>query len=405
MLLQQPVKFALRHEILSADVQAAFGRAAVFGQIIRQALPHGIAGNVQRDGLRRVLPGGTPFRPHAARITEGEQVQAAFSFATARHIGQRIGFAQQAAAFGHKAHLPEIFWIAVRLQAAHGVGADRPVFRAQIFPVQPHGAGLADGGQHGVGQIAGKGFDNDVRRGNVPHIRLHARLPRAQFNAVMPRRQLFGRVGHNGAQRCQIVQPQAHLPTQPLLQLARQPPRHADIAEIVDNGTKQPAHGNGSRIFHKIERKQMIALIQRVRQASVVVQGETVGQIGGGLLVLLGVERDDTPEKADKLLRKVLAYRVFADEAGKMNLSLQQVCASDGTAGLLVVSQFTLAADTQKGLRPNFSPAAAPETARELYDDFCRKAAQSVPTECGRFGAEMQVSLVNDGPVTFWLQV
>ena len=149
----------------------------------------------------------------------------------------------------------------------------------------------------------------------------------------------------------------------------------------------------------------MIALIQRVRQASVAVQGETVGQIGGGLLVLLGVERDDTPEKADKLLRKVLSYRVFADEAGKMNLSLHQVCASGGTAGLLVVSQFTLAADTQKGLRPNFSPAAAPETARELYDDFCRKAAQSVPTECGRFGAEMQVSLVNDGPVTFWLQV
>ena len=137
----------------------------------------------------------------------------------------------------------------------------------------------------------------------------------------------------------------------------------------------------------------MIALIQRVRQASVAVQGETVGQIGGGLLVLLGVERDDTPEKADKLLRKVLAYRVFADEAGKMTLSL------------LVVSQFTMAADTQKGLRPNFSPAAPPETARALYDDFCRKAAQSVPTECGRFGAEMQVSLVNDGPVTFWLQV
>ena len=144
----------------------------------------------------------------------------------------------------------------------------------------------------------------------------------------------------------------------------------------------------------------MIALIQRVRQASVAVQGETVGQIGGGLLVLLGVERDDTPEKADKLLRKVLAYRVFADEAQRMNLNVQQAGGQ-----LLIVSQFTLAAHTQKGLRPDFAGAAKPDVARELYDYFCAQSAARIATQTGEFAADMQGSLVNDGPVTFWLQV
>ena len=144
----------------------------------------------------------------------------------------------------------------------------------------------------------------------------------------------------------------------------------------------------------------MIALIQRVRQASVAVQGETVGQIGGGLLVLLGVERDDTPEKADKLLRKVLSYRVFADEAQRMHLNVQQAGGQ-----LLIVSQFTLAAHTQKGLRPDFAGAAKPDAARELYDYFCAQSAARIATQTGMFAADMQVSLVNDGPVTFWLQV
>ena len=144
----------------------------------------------------------------------------------------------------------------------------------------------------------------------------------------------------------------------------------------------------------------MIALIQRVIRADVVVEGQTVGAIGHGLLVLLGVEKDDTPEKADRLCERVLGYRIFSDEQGKMNLNVQQ---ADGS--VLVVSQFTLVADTQKGMRPSFSRGATPQDAERLYDYFSQRCRLRVPTENGVFAADMQVSLVNDGPVTFSLQV
>ncbi len=145
----------------------------------------------------------------------------------------------------------------------------------------------------------------------------------------------------------------------------------------------------------------MIALIQRVKQAKVDVDGQTIGAIEKGLLVLLGVEREDDQAKMEKLATKVMSYRVFSDEDGKMNLNLKQVGGS-----LLVVSQFTLAADTGRGLRPSFSGAGTPEQAKQLYQafvDYC--AAQGVPVQTGEFAADMQVSLVNDGPVTFNLQV
>ncbi|HBS42680.1 MAG TPA: D-tyrosyl-tRNA(Tyr) deacylase [Oceanospirillales bacterium] len=144
----------------------------------------------------------------------------------------------------------------------------------------------------------------------------------------------------------------------------------------------------------------MIALIQRVSSASVQIGGEEAGAIGSGILLLLGVQRDDNEEKLQKLLNKVLSYRIFPDDSGRMNLSL-----TDINAELLVVSQFTLAADTRKGTRPGFSSAAAPDEAERLYDTFCAAAAQRVTTATGRFGADMQVSLTNDGPVTFWLEV
>lgn len=149
----------------------------------------------------------------------------------------------------------------------------------------------------------------------------------------------------------------------------------------------------------------MIALIQRVSSASVTVadeagEHETVGAIGPGLLVLLGVEKSDDQAKADKLIRKVLAYRVFADADDKMNLNVQQVGGS-----LLVVSQFTLAADTNSGLRPSFSNGASHQDAEHWYNYFVQAARElGMPTETGRFAADMQVRLVNDGPVTFWLQ-
>lgn len=144
----------------------------------------------------------------------------------------------------------------------------------------------------------------------------------------------------------------------------------------------------------------MIALIQRVSAAHVSVEGSVVGKIAGGLLVLLGIEKDDDEAKARKLAEKVVNYRIFSDEQGKMNLNLQQ---AEGE--LLVVSQFTLAADTQKGMRPSFSKGASPDRACELYQyfsDYCREIG--IKTENGQFAAEMQVSLTNDGPVTFWLQ-
>ncbi|MEJ6521469.1 D-aminoacyl-tRNA deacylase [Shewanella bicestrii] len=145
----------------------------------------------------------------------------------------------------------------------------------------------------------------------------------------------------------------------------------------------------------------MIALIQRVSRASVVVDNQTIGAIDKGLLVLLGVEREDNREKMEKLATKVMSYRVFSDENGKMNLNLTQAGGS-----LLVVSQFTLAADTGSGLRPSFSGAGTPEQALGLYEEFvafCR--AKGVTTETGQFAADMKVELVNDGPVTFHLQV
>jgi D-tyrosyl-tRNA(Tyr) deacylase len=145
----------------------------------------------------------------------------------------------------------------------------------------------------------------------------------------------------------------------------------------------------------------MIGLLQRVTQAQVDVAGETVGRIGRGLLVLVGVERDDDEARADRLLARVLGYRVFPDGAGKMNVSLEEA-----GGGLLLVPQFTLAADTAKGMRPSFTPAAPPELGRRLFDYLVARAiAQGATVSSGVFGADMQVSLTNDGPVTFWLQV
>ncbi|MGM3173838.1 D-aminoacyl-tRNA deacylase [Dickeya lacustris] len=145
----------------------------------------------------------------------------------------------------------------------------------------------------------------------------------------------------------------------------------------------------------------MIALIQRVSAASVVVDGDTIGEIAHGLLVLLGVEQGDDEQKATRLCEKVIGYRIFSDDNGKMNLNVQQTGGS-----LLVVSQFTLAADTQKGMRPSFSRGAAPAQAEQLYQYFVSQCREhGVMTQTGRFAADMKVSLVNDGPVTFWLQV
>lgn len=145
----------------------------------------------------------------------------------------------------------------------------------------------------------------------------------------------------------------------------------------------------------------MIALLQRVSSAKVEVDSRTVGSIGPGLLVFLAVERGDGQAQADRLLERVLSYRVFEDELGKMNRSV-----ADTGGGLLLVSQFTLAADTSKGTRPGFSPAAAPEDGRRWFDYLVQAArAQHAVVETGEFGAHMRVSLTNDGPVTFWLRV
>jgi len=144
----------------------------------------------------------------------------------------------------------------------------------------------------------------------------------------------------------------------------------------------------------------MIALLQRVSHASVVVDGETTGAITAGLMVLVCAERGDTESEADALLSKLLSYRVFSDDAGKMNLSI-----TDTQGGLLLVPQFTLAANTNSGTRPSFTPAAPPEFARQLFDYFVRQAKHKHGSvETGRFGADMKVSLTNDGPVTFWLE-
>lgn len=145
----------------------------------------------------------------------------------------------------------------------------------------------------------------------------------------------------------------------------------------------------------------MIGLLQRVAQAEVRVDTNVVGAIQTGLLVLIGVERNDAEAQADRLLERLLTYRVFPDDEGRMNRSIQDV-----GGGLLLVPQFTLAADTRKGTRPGFSPAAEPAEGKKLFDYLVRRArTQHRAVETGEFGAHMQVSLTNDGPVTFWLQV
>ena len=145
----------------------------------------------------------------------------------------------------------------------------------------------------------------------------------------------------------------------------------------------------------------MIGLLQRVAEAKVEVDGASVGAIGSGLMVLVCAERGDSEAEADRLLERLLGYRVFGDADGKMNLSLRDV-----RGGLLLVPQFTLAADTHKGMRPSFTPAAPPADGERLFDYFVAGARASYAAiETGRFGAHMQVCLTNDGPVTIWLRV
>ena len=144
----------------------------------------------------------------------------------------------------------------------------------------------------------------------------------------------------------------------------------------------------------------MIGLLQRVSHASVVVDGEVIGEIGRGLLVLVAVHRDDTERDIARLAERIISYRVFPDDQGRMNRSLR-----DEGAGLLLVPQFTLAADTKKGTRASFTKAAAPEVGEDFFERLvalCRQSIADVAT--GRFGADMKVSLTNDGPVTFWLE-
>ncbi len=144
----------------------------------------------------------------------------------------------------------------------------------------------------------------------------------------------------------------------------------------------------------------MIGLIQRVSQARVVVNHQTIASIDQGICALIGIEKQDTPAKADRLLERLLGYRIFADADGKMNLAL-----TDIQGGLLLVPQFTLPADTTKGMRPGFSAAAPPAMGRQLFDYLLEQARLKYgKVSTGQFGADMQVHLVNDGPVTFWLQ-
>lgn len=145
----------------------------------------------------------------------------------------------------------------------------------------------------------------------------------------------------------------------------------------------------------------MIGLLQRVREAWVEIDGERVAAIGVGLMVLVGVQKHDGDRQRDRLLERLLAYRVFPDREGRMNRSL-----SDINGGLLLVPQFTLPADTRKGNRPGFSSAAPPELGQPLFEQLVERARNAhTQVGCGRFGADMQVGLVNDGPVTFWLEV
>ena len=143
----------------------------------------------------------------------------------------------------------------------------------------------------------------------------------------------------------------------------------------------------------------MLTLIQRVTEAQVRVDDQIIGAIGPGIVALVGITPEDTPAEAERLLQRILGYRIFADDQGRMNLDLRQ-----RGGGLLLVPQFTLAADTRKGLRPGFSTAAAPAVAQPLFDSLVERARALHPqVACGRFGANMQVALINDGPVTFLL--
>jgi D-tyrosyl-tRNA(Tyr) deacylase len=145
----------------------------------------------------------------------------------------------------------------------------------------------------------------------------------------------------------------------------------------------------------------MIALLQRVSEAAVHVNEKLIGETGKGILALIGVERDDSRKQADRLLQRMLAYRMFPDDADRMNLNVRQA-----GGGLLLVPQFTLAADTNSGNRPSFTPAAEPAEGRRLFDYLAQQARLEMDDiATGTFGANMKVSLVNDGPVTFWLQV
>ena len=145
----------------------------------------------------------------------------------------------------------------------------------------------------------------------------------------------------------------------------------------------------------------MIGLLQRARSAHVEVEGERIAAINAGLLVLVGVQQADSDREVARLLERLLGYRVFPDAAGRMNLSLK-----DTGGELLLVPQFTLAADTRSGMRPGFTTAANPADGQQLFDELVRQARLAhTPVACGQFGADMQVSLVNDGPVTFWLEV
>ncbi len=144
----------------------------------------------------------------------------------------------------------------------------------------------------------------------------------------------------------------------------------------------------------------MITIIQRVLQAKVTVEGIDISNINQGIVALVAVEKEDGEQQADRLLERILNYRIFADANAKMNLSLRDI-----NGGLLIVPQFTLAANTQKGNRPSFTSAASPEKGQELFDYFQQRARILYPlSEFGRFGADMQISLINDGPVTFTLQ-
>ena len=145
----------------------------------------------------------------------------------------------------------------------------------------------------------------------------------------------------------------------------------------------------------------MIALLQRVTEARVVVNNKTIAEVKQGVLALIGVEKGDTSKQADRLLQRILGYRIFPDQEDKMNLGLKDIA-----GGLLLVPQFTLAADTDKGMRPSFSSAALPAEGKALFEYLVQQAQASYePVACGEFAADMKVSLTNDGPVTLWLQV